>query len=357
MAAATTSVVEGLAAQFGPRLLRNFIRDRGSQVVLGTFISTFVYCLLVLRTVNGVGDKDFVPEVGVTMGVGLALASLAVLIYFIHHVAVSIQVTSIIERVGNELLDRMRELYPGQLGKAVPAEELPAPLSEGGTVVTDSGGYVLGVEQDSVFGTAKEKDLVVRLVARPGQFVVAGDPLLEVWPPSKLDDPTRKELRGGIILGSERTTFQNIGFAAEQLTEIAVRALSPGVNDPFTAISCIDRLGDAFAFLAGREFPSPYRRDDDGRLRVIAEREQFPELLASAFGPIRQYGRDAAPVLVRLLVALAAVAARTRQREDREAVTREADAVRRAAASVPDEADRERVHAQFAELQRIGGGA
>lgn len=329
--------------QFGPRLIRNFTRDRGNQLVLGTFVATFVYCLLVLRTVNGTETATFVPELGVTAGVVLALASLGVLIYFIHHIAVSIQASQVVERVGAELVATITEVYPEEIGEgAAPAEEpVGDPPPDARPVAAEDAGYVVGVNADAVLRAATENDLVVYLPLPPGRFVRRGDVIARVVTPAgRLPEGVEAGLRGAVLVGPNRTGYQDVEFALLQLTEIAVRALSPGVNDPFTAAECVDRLGDGLGRLAGRTFPSPVRVGPDGRVRVVARRPAFPDLLDAAFDPVRHHARGNPLVLGRLLDALAAVAERAARPADRGAVRGHVGRVRRAAETLPEADDR-----------------
>ena len=281
-----TVVALSLASQqFGPRLIRNFTRDRGNQLVLGTFVATFVYCLLVLRTVNGTGKATFVPELGVTVGVGLALASLGVLIYFIHHVAVSIQASAVVERVGAELDGLIGEVYPEEIGERAEPADRPAeaPPADARAVRADATGYVVAVDADAVLRVAAGSDLVVHLPTPPGRFVRRGDAVaLVVAAGGRLPDGVEEDLRNAVTVGPTRTGYQDVEFGLLQLTEIAVRALSPGVNDPFTAAECVDRLGDALGRLAWRTFPAAERALPDAddreplRDRADALRGRFP---------------------------------------------------------------------------------
>lgn len=296
------------AAQLGPRVLRNFMRDRGNQTVLGTFVATFVYCLLVLRTVrgsDGLGNAEFVPHLAVTGGVALAVLSAAVLIYFIHHAAVSIQADHVIAGIAAELDATMDALYPERLGEAAIAPEAAPALPEdfetrGLGVRAHASGYVQSIDADAVMGVATARDVLVRLEHRPGAFVVEGETLVHVWPAARLDDGSRRRLNGAVVLGQERTLVQDFEFGVEQLVEIAVRALSSNVRDPTTAMRCIDRLGAALARLAGRQLPSPYRRDGE-RLRVIAPGLSVSQVADTAFDRIRERGAESLAVAVRLL--------------------------------------------------------
>ena len=320
--------------QFGPRLLRGFLRDLGNQVTLGTFIATFIYCLLVLRTVRGTDDAQFVPHLAVTVGVVLAMLSLGVLIFFIHHVSTSIQAAHVIANVAADLASAIGRLFPEQIGHGPPVDldERTSPTAlpsfEGAhAVLATAGGYVQAVDSTRLNSLTKEHDLVVRIDARPGTFVRAGTRLASVVPSSVLDERLDQVMRAAFIIGPDRTGTQDLGFFINQLVELAVRALSPGINDPATARTCIDRLEEALCQLAARRMPSPYRYDDDHVLRLIASPVTFASMVDLAFAEIARYGRSSVSVSCRLLDALRDLAPCAKQEEDRLALLRHADVV------------------------------
>lgn len=293
------------SSQFGPRLLRSFTQDLGNQLVLGTFIAAFLYCLLVLRVVRSAQEGGFVPQVSVTCAVLLAVGSVAVLIYFIGHVVVAIQAESLIAVVGRELKQEITRRY----GEA-PANEArdPAaavPASTPAAIRASAGGYVQGIAYDGLAAAAARVDAVVRVLARPGDFVQAGEALALVHDAARpLDEDDAGCMRQAFALGARRTPTQDVRHTARQLTEIAVRALSPGINDPATAMSCIDWLGEALAELA-RRTPEPAGHYEDGALRVLARPVAFAELAELAFTPIRTYGAGDPAVVVHFIRTLA----------------------------------------------------
>jgi len=334
--------------QFGPRLLRNFLRDLGNQITLGTFVATFIYCLLVLRTVRGTDDEQFVPHLAVTVGVVLAMLSLSVLIVFIHHVATSIQASQVIANVAADLEGAIDRLFPEQMGRGPvpdPSERAacaPSPTFEGAhAIVAVGGGYVQAVDSARLLKLAKENKLVLRLDSRPGTFVRSGTPLVSVAPPFTPADDVEESVRATFIIGAERTGTQDLGFFVNQLVELAVRALSPGINDPATARTCIDRLEQALGNLAGRSMPSASRHDDDGTVRVVASAVTFVGMLDLAFTEIARYGRSSVSVSCRLLEAVRDLAPCVTDEEDRLALVRQAIFVGdRSADSFDNEIDR-----------------
>ena len=319
------------AQQFGPRLLRNFLRDLGNQVTLGTFVSTFIYCLLVLRTVRGTEDLQFVPHLAVTIGVVLAMLSLGVLIFFIHHIATSIQASQVIANVAADLEGAIDRLFPEQIGRGRapdPSQRVvgapPSTFAGAHAIVAVASGYVQDVDGARLLKLANKNNLVLRLDSRPGTFVRSGTPLVSVAPPFTPDDNIEESVRATLIIGAERTGTQDLGFFIGQLVELAVRALSPGINDPATARACIDRLEQALCDLAGRSMPSAYRHDADGTLRVVASAVTFAGMLDLAFTEIARYGRSSVSVSCRLLEAVRDLAPSVSDEADRLALVRHA---------------------------------
>ncbi len=295
------------SSQFGPRLLRNFMRDRGNQVVLGIFISTFVYCLLVLRTVRGTEESSFVPHLSVAAGVLLALSSIAVLIYFIHHVATAIRIESLLEALAVETHATIDHLYPERLGQDPPHDQqsdfdVPdVPESDFRPIMAGSSGYMQRVDVEALMRIATEHDLIIRVEARPGRFVADQDAVFRVHAVDRVSDDVADMLKATFILGHERTPDQDLEFSIRRIVEIAQRALSPGINDPTTALYCIDRLGEAFGRLARRDVPSSLRFDTERRLRVVTSVISLDELACPAFAAVARYGLADADVVRHLL--------------------------------------------------------
>jgi uncharacterized membrane protein len=350
------------SSQFGPRLLRNFMTDKSNQMVLGTFVATFLYCLLVLRTVRHAEENAFVPHLSITLGVLFAIVSIGILIYFIHHVSVSIQADEIVARVGAELIEGIERLFPEQIGLGnsgsgidVGGAGIPASFDERARPVKASGdGYVQFIDSDALMHIATQENLLLRVANRPGHYVTAGISLVLVWPGDRVNEDLSKKVNKAIILGKQRTPAQDVEFAVSQLVEIAVRALSPGVNDPFTAIRCVDRLGSALFRLAGRAIPSPYRRDKQNQLRVITPPVTFPAFLDAAFDQIRQNARTNASVTIRLMDTIAVVAGSAQRPEDRAALLRQAKLIARGAREgLPEVEDCREVEDRMQEVSRV----
>jgi uncharacterized membrane protein len=302
------------SSQFGPRVLGNFMRDRGNQIVLGTFIATFLYCLFVLRSVRGLEDASFVPHLAVVFGVVMAAASVAVLIYFIHHIATSIRVETLLAKLAHDGCAAVDRIYPERLGHG-PQDEtkeqrLPDDFEDGSRHITaDSGGYVQNIGDDALMEIATEHDLVLRIDAPPGQFVTKGARVITAYPAERVTDEIDEDLSGAVVIGRDRTAHQDIEFAIRRIVELAQRSLSPGINDPTTALYCIDRLGEVLGRLAQRDIPAAMRVDSSGQLRVVTKVIVLQELTCHAFAAIARYGITDADVILRLTQTLATLAA------------------------------------------------
>ena len=341
----TIASVVYASGQYGPRLLTNFMSDRGNQVTLGTFIATFLYCLLVLRTIRSADEGDgpdlvvaFVPHIAVLTGLALALASIAVFIFFIHHVPESIHVSNLVAGVGHDLCHKIDVLFPVRIGHGAPT---PEAVRDGGAVTevpegfysdarrvaADSDGYITGVDAEGLMALAVEHDLLIRVRHRPGDFVAAGDTLVLAWPPDRAGDRAVDDIRTAFAWGRQRTARQDVRFLVNELVEIAARALSPGVNDPFTAISCLDWLSAALKDLAGRDFPGAERYDDGGRLRVVAFPTTFEDFADAVYGQLRPYLATDRNAALHAFTTLGEVAGRLTGERQRDALRRQADAL------------------------------
>ncbi|MGZ8200541.1 MAG: DUF2254 domain-containing protein, partial [Methylosarcina sp.] len=295
----TLTTLAQTSSHFGPRVLRSFTSDRGVQVTLGTFIATFIYSLLVLRTVRtqqSIEASSFVPYFSVNVSILLALASLAVLIYFIHHVSQRIQAENLIAEVGMDFQNQLPNIFPEHFGQPQGNgnNELKQPdesqWQTAHLVVSPGTGYLQGIEEEQLMRLAKRYDLVMKLEKRPGDFVTSHSPLLRIVPSSRISYQIDHRLRACFSIGRHRTPHQDVLYVVQQLVEIAVHALSPGINEPFTALTCIDWLGASLRSMAERELPTSLRQDEEGRLRLIACRRNFEEMVHAAFDQIRLYG-------------------------------------------------------------------
>ena len=314
----TIAILALTSVQFGPRLIRNFVRDVSNQAVLGTFLATFLYCLVVLRTVRGPDEGEFVPYLSIAVASLLALASLAMLIYFISHVSRSIQVMNVVASISRDLDAAILELYPAE-GQHVRRDRVD-PESEAlfardfRHVASRRSGYIQSIDYGALLGLAQANGIRLRVPRHPGQFIARGATIAEAinddgtWPESHT---LGEQIVGAFTIGDDRTAEDDIEYHIDQLVEVGVRSLSPAINDPFTAMACIDRLGSSLRLLVRRELPSPYHRDADGALRVVSKNLTFDGALDAAFNLLRQYGATSAPVAMRLMETLAIIGEHT----------------------------------------------
>lgn len=310
-----TIVTLALASgQFGSRLLRNFMRDTGNQVVLGTFIATFIYSLLILRSVRSEGGDEFIPYISVSVGVFLVFLSVGVLIYFIHHVATKIQAESIVSTIFEETTEAIDNQFPLQLTdqkeegtdrKQNLQSDLPDTFYEKAyDIKAGSSNYLKIVEFKNLLKLAEKHNLILEVLYRPGDFIISGNTIMLVWPPHRIDEALHNKLYNNVILAEHKATTQNAEYGIQQLVETAVRALSPGINDPFTAVNCIDRLAAILCQVAQKQFPSPYHSDAAGKLRIIVKTATFEGYVDTAFNQIRQNSKSSAAVMIKLMEAI-----------------------------------------------------
>ena len=257
------------STQFGPRMLRNFIRDRGTQHTLGVFVATFVYAILTLVSV-GTGHPSFVPAISITVTLLALVLDMGVLIYFINHISNSIQLPQVIASIARDLVGAIAaegaRADVGLVESSLSLQEIERQMAESGSILrTPRSGYLQFVDYATLVRLASSSNAVVRLHHRPGHFLVAGQPLATVWPPQAAASVGRS-LERGHLTGPYRTLAQDIAFAVDQLVEIAIRALSAAVNDTFTAMTCIDWLGESLCKIAAEWSPTLARwRGRSGR--------------------------------------------------------------------------------------------
>lgn len=343
------------SSQFGPRILRNFIRDTGNQLVLGTFLATYIYCLIVLRAVRGLEGHAFVPQIAISIAFLLLLTSIGVLIYFIHHVVTSIQADFIVDGISKELQGTICRIYPEKddLNDSSPPEQAEAtwPDGEQTVILSRSSGYLQTIDYDELLQVAVEFNTRFRIRLKPGQYVIQRQPLLAVGSGCVKYEEMTERVNQAFILGVRPTPTQDVEFSIDQLVEIAVRALSPGINDPFTAMACLDHLGNALALLFRRTVPASCYFDDTGCCRLFTRCVTMPGVIDAAFNQIRQYGRGSVPVMARMLETIAGVVPEAQTEEVREALYRQAVMIERSCQETfQDPYDRKAITERFQEV-------
>jgi uncharacterized membrane protein len=302
----TVVALQLAASQLTPRVLRSFMGDRGNQIVLGFFIGTFTYALLVLRAVRAPLDErgGFVPAVSVSVAIVLAMASVGLLIYFVHHAANSMRVSVVVDRVAEQTLALAAELYRSESSDGS-ATTRAAPVLSGestGTVRTNRAGYLQTVDANALLKVAAERSLTIRILPCVGDFVLPGTAVALVLPPSSPD--IEGAIYSSLSLGPERTVQEDIGFGVLQLADIAVKALSPAINDPTTGMHCVDRLAELLLRLAECLPPGGTRVFVDGEGRVVLSEPSFERLVGVAFDRIRHYAASDARSVAHLVATL-----------------------------------------------------
>ncbi|MBB5209820.1 DUF2254 domain-containing protein [Microbulbifer hydrolyticus] len=321
-----TTVALTLASnQFGPRLVRNFIRDRRTQVSLGIFLATFVYALLVMRGID-TSVSDNRHTLTVSFALLMALACIAYLIYFIHNVAQSIQIDNITFNINREFRAALENIYPTEDCRdsryyRMDLRELN--LGEDAlSVRAHKEGYIQRIDRQLLIDWAHKHQCCIRLEIHPGAFLYHWGCVARIYnPPRDIDSQTiANAIHGAITLGPQPTAEQDVIFSVRQLAQIAVRALSPGINDPFTAYTCIDRLIDGVGIVLQRPPLPNCFHDDENILRLVTSELDFADVLAAALDEIREYGRDSGVVMRHLLNALEELAEICTRKADRHAM-------------------------------------
>lgn len=309
----TISVLATTSSTYGPRLVRNFMADRSNQLVLAAFTSTFLYSIVVLRSVHTDVDDGtaFVPVIAVHVAVLLGILDVGVLVFFIHHIALSVQITSLQKQVQDDLSAAVDHVFHKSDNDQITthAQTFPALQWNDVTAVTD--GYVQSVQWQRLVAWAHEHGRIIDVVAMPGEHIIAGDTMLRLGVPMGVvadavdDDDTAAHLRGAITLGTARTPFQDVGFALQQLVEIAVRGLASGTNDPYTAVSALDLAATPLVPMWQERSRITAYLDDEGTARVIAHWPTAEALVSTIFDGIHTYGTEH-PIVVAAALGFAA---------------------------------------------------
>lgn len=347
----TIAALSLAAGQMGPRLLRNFTKDRGNQVTLGAFLGTFSYALIVLRSVRTLDEGAFIPHLSLTFAIILAFVCVATLVYFVGHMAGRINVDTVIELVSEEVQSAILRLTTDKRQ----ADPPPADFWKDGTPIDDSRhGYLQHLDEQGLADWAAEHQTAIRLLVRPGHYVFPGAPIAVMIPPV---EGAAAAIRNATALGPERVSSADLQFAVRQLVEVAVRALSPGINDPHTAIGALDRLGAALCQIVPLNLPSGVVMRDDRPVLVLPS-IHYDGLLNGMFHMIRQNASTSPAVLIRILDVLTAVVSAERDHQRMSCLKAHADLVasdaRRTISEPADLRDIDLRHAAFLTMLRKG---
>lgn len=364
----TMVAVTSAAGQYGPRLIGNFMRDRANQITLGTFTSTFVYCLLILRVArtgdaSGIenGVSEFVPNLSLLVAMGLTMVSVGVMIFFIHHIPETLNVGNITGQVGRQLRRDIRKMFPDKIGEEtdVNVADLESYDPRNASEVTATvEGYIQAVNETALMDWARENDAVIRLQYRPGDFAVYGNVLMRVWSRDgssvSFDKQALKKIRAGYAMGQDRTAHQNILFLADELVEILARALSPGINDPFTAINCINWYQSAIMTMMDVTPPSPLRRDKDNVIRIISFPVSFERFVSVLCDQSRAYIATDRNTTLKMLTVLTELISWAKTDEHRDVLSEQLEKLELAAReALPSDLEKNELKKAFEKSRRM----
>lgn len=315
----TIVALQQASTQYSPRVLRNFTKDRGNQIVLGSYLGTFTYALLVMRRVRepAEGQAGFVPALSITMAILLALASVGLLVYFIDHISKSLQVSMILASIRQEVEEEIAHLFPSSFGQASTEppsrESLIRQLSRERrgretSVSTTKAGYLRRIDEGQL-DEATGGDRLVLVYPQIGDYLMRDEPVARIWSEEPPSQERQERISGAFVLDRERSIYQDPLFGVRQMVDIAVKALSPGINDPTTAEQSLSNLGDVVARLMDREFPSPLRRTEAGT-GYLFNRPGFPDYVDASFSQIRRAADRNVHVTLYLLSLLKALGER-----------------------------------------------
>jgi uncharacterized membrane protein len=318
-------VVLALASsQYTSRILRNFMRSRVTQIVLGIFAGIFTYCLIVLRTIRSGDEGAFVPNLAVFFGFVLALVGVGTLMFFIHHIASSIQASSIIASIAKETSATINLMFPEKLGQSPDEEDneqTPRLLAKRNWYVIQSkeSGYIQNVNNVGLLGVARDWKTVVRMERGIGEFVVQNTPLVSLAMEEQPDQETIAALQAAFSISRFRTVEQDTAFGIRQIVDVGLKALSPGINDTTTAVMCVDYLTAILALIAPQQIPSS-RRYEEGVLLVIAKGPCFEGFLSESFDQIRNNANGNVIIILRMLDSFQTLAGLTTSPQRRRAL-------------------------------------
>ena len=339
--------------QFSPRIIVSFARDRVTQQTLGIFLGTFSYCVAALPAARSV-PAPFAPVLTVMGAMLLALACVAWLLFFIHHISQAISVNNIVEKIATETEAVIDETMPEpRRPSRIPGAEPPGPIEREGAVLSDVSGYVRFVDVNRLVFLAKSYGVTVRIVRRVGHFIPAGVPLLMVSKGERLSPDRSAELRGAFDIGPTRTLQQDIEFGVLQIVDIALRAISPAVNDPSTAINCVDQLSRILIRFISREEAVSLRYDPPGILRVSIMWPDFDRVVNAAFDQIRLYSQTDVAVSLRMLRALGDVATTISDPVAKQKLAERARRIVAGCAEKLDEGELSELRLRLAALERL----
>jgi uncharacterized membrane protein len=348
-------------SQYGSRLLRLFLRDRTTQLVLGIFVGAFVFCLSVALAIPHESAFPTTPQLATTAGLLLSLATFGSLVILIHHIATSLQAPNLVALAGSELQSVIRaseQMAPVAPANIVTSDNAPAASQiderEAMTVFSDTIGYVQAIDAEALMALAVKHDLFIRITHKPGKFAHPGYALAQAWPARHADHLIAERIRDCFALGNLRTPTQDVEYAINQLVEVALRAMSAAINDPFTAMTCLDHLGVGLCSYIDHHSRPSHVVDAEGRERLVFEPAHFPELLNAAFNMLRRASRENPDVLMSMLDVLDTTFRKPLTTDERAALLQQVDLIEaESEASAAIEFDKARVRRRCDALRAV----
>ncbi|MBK8489318.1 MAG: DUF2254 domain-containing protein [Saprospirales bacterium] len=321
------------SSQFGPRLIKNFMYIRLNQVVLGSYISTYLYCLFVLNSIKESDEYTFMPVLSILFAIIAAFVNIILLIVFIHQIATSIQADKVISDISEVISHQLKTLFPQKMGdelddeKTIAVDNIKSKYINSFAVKSQKSGYLQYVDSESLLRVVCSCDGLIELYFRPGAHLVEGIEIGKLYSNDGLNKEQIESISRQFVIGKTRIAQQDLEYSIDQMVEIAARALSPGVNDPYTAIACIDNLTATLCHLSQISFPSKYRIDEEQKLRIIADTLDFEGVLDVSFNQIRQFSAGSTAVIIRLMEALTTINAFSKKENYKKAVIKHAKMV------------------------------
>lgn len=347
------------AGQYTSRVLRNFIRDRANQAVLGIFLGIFVYCLSIMRSLSGVGSDSHAPPLAMLMTFVLAFIGIATLIFFIHHISLGLQATNVVAAIARDALPSIDRHFPDRFEP--PGQDATGLVNPSGGcrqhVRADCSGYVTGIDLAALVSVGDALDGLVRVWRGPGRFVAEGEVVAEWQGDARIDEDALARIRAAWSYATQRTLENDPGYGLRQLVDVALKALSPGVNETTTGIMCVNWLGVILLRMAGRRFPAQFCTSDT-HVRVLTHAPRLGDYIALAFDQIRQNAAGNTAILMRLLEVLQALAESPGAGAARQPILRQAAAIETLVETSIDWApDREPMRQALDQLRQALGDA
>jgi uncharacterized membrane protein len=298
------------SSQFGPRLIKNFMYVRLNQVVLGSYVSTYLYCIFVLNAIKESDEYTFMPVLSILFALISAFVNIILLIIFIHRIAISIQADKVISDISELIYHQLKTLFPPKNydlwegEKSFNIEKIKSRYPHVVSIKSKKNGYVQYIDFDTILEKAASFDGLIELYIRPGDHLVQNLEIGKIYTKNDLEDKELSSIYTQFVIGKTKIAQQDLEFSIDQMVEIAVRALSPGINDPYTAIACIDNLTATMCHLSQIRFPSTYKMDDQNKVRIVADTWDFEGLMNASFNQIRQFSTGNTAVIIRLMEGL-----------------------------------------------------